>query len=62
MRFLAFDAPSHIGHAGSEGEAPRSLLAVTLVVALANILYGFFPQFPLALSSSAAELLLGRTL
>jgi multicomponent Na+:H+ antiporter subunit D len=44
------------------GEAPLSLLLVTLLVAAANIIYGFFPQFPLALSSAAAELLLGRIL
>jgi multicomponent Na+:H+ antiporter subunit D len=44
------------------GEAPPQLLLVTWVVALANIGFGLFPQFPLALSSAAAELLLGRTL
>jgi multicomponent Na+:H+ antiporter subunit D len=44
------------------GEAPLQLLLVTWVVALANIGFGLFPQFPLALSSAAAELLLGRTL
>ena len=44
------------------GEAPLSLLLVTLAVALANIFYGFFPQFPLTLSSAAAELLLRHTL
>ena len=40
----------------------QSLLLVTLFVALANIFYGFFPQFPLQLSSAAAELLLRHTL
>ena len=48
--------------AGGAGEAPLQLLLVTWVVALANIGFGLFPQFPLALSSAAAELLLGRTL
>lgn len=42
------------------GEAPLQLLLVTWVVALANIGFGLFPQFPLALSSAAAELLMGR--
>mgnify|MGYP001813395313 FL=1 len=41
------------------GEAPLQLLLVTWVVALANIGFGLFPQFPLALSSGAAQLLLG---
>ena len=41
------------------GEAPLQLLIVTWVVALANIGFGLFPQFPLALSSAAAQLLLG---
>jgi multicomponent Na+:H+ antiporter subunit D len=44
------------------GEAPLSLLLVTLAVALANIFFGFFPQFPLTLSSAAAELLLRHNL
>ena len=44
------------------GEAPLSLLLVALVVALANIVFGLFPQFPLGLSSAAAELLLRHTL
>ncbi len=44
------------------GEAPLPLLGVTLMVALANIGFGLFPQFPLALSSAAAELLLRHTL
>ena len=48
--------------AESPGEAPLSLLLITLAVAVANIFYGFFPQFPLTLSSAAAELLLGQTL
>jgi multicomponent Na+:H+ antiporter subunit D len=44
------------------GEAPLPLLLVTWVVALANIAFGLFPQFPLTLSSAAAELLLRHTL
>ncbi|MDH3994782.1 MAG: monovalent cation/H+ antiporter subunit D family protein [Gammaproteobacteria bacterium] len=44
------------------GEAPPSLLLVTLAVAMANIFFGFFPQFPLGLSSAAAELLLRQGL
>jgi multicomponent Na+:H+ antiporter subunit D len=44
------------------GEAPLQLLLVTWLVALANIGFGLFPQFPLALSSAAAELLLRHTL
>ena len=40
------------------GEAPLSLLLVTLAVALANVVFGLWPQFPLSLSSAAAELLL----
>ncbi len=44
------------------GEAPLPLLGVTLIVALANIGFGLFPQFPLSLSSAAAELLLRHTL
>ena len=43
-------------------EAPLQLLLVTWLVALANIVFGFFPQFPLALSSAAADLLLRYTL
>ena len=42
------------------GEAPLSLLLVTLAVALANIVFGLWPQFPLSLSSAAAELLVGN--
>ena len=48
--------------ADSPGEAPVSLLLVTGLVALANIVFGLFPQFPLSLSSGAAELLLRHTL
>jgi len=44
------------------GEAPPSLLLVTLAVALANIIFGLFPQFPLGLSTAAAELLLRQAL
>jgi multicomponent Na+:H+ antiporter subunit D len=44
------------------GEAPLPLLGVTLIVALANIGFGLFPQFPLSLSSAAAELLLRHSL
>jgi multicomponent Na+:H+ antiporter subunit D len=44
------------------GEAPLSLLLVAMAVALGNIIFGLFPQFPLALSSAAAELLLRLTL
>ena len=43
-------------------EAPLSLLLVTCLVALANIGFGLFPQFPLALSSAAAELFLSNML
>jgi len=43
-------------------EAPLQLLLVTWVVALANIVFGFFPQFPLALASAAAQLLMRHTL
>ncbi len=43
-------------------EAPIQLLLVTGLVALANIVFGLFPSFPLALSSNAAELLLGHIL
>ena len=46
----------------STAEAPRILLLVTGVVALANIGFGLFPQFPLSLSTAAAKLLLGHTL
>jgi len=42
------------------GEAPLQLLLVTWAVALANIVFGLFPQFPMALSSSAARLLMER--
>jgi multicomponent Na+:H+ antiporter subunit D len=42
------------------GEAPLQLLLVTWAVALANIGFGLFPQFPMALSSSAAQLLMAR--
>ena len=48
--------------AEAPGEAPLQLLLVTWLVALANIGFGLFPQFPLALSSAAAELLLRHTL
>ena len=48
--------------ADGPGEAPLQLLLVTWMVALANIGFGLFPQFPLALSTAAAELLLGHTL
>ena len=44
--------------AETTGEAPLSLLLVTLAVALANVVFGLWPQFPLSLSSAAAELLL----
>ena len=48
--------------AEAPGEAPLSLLLMAWLVALANIGFGLFPQFPLALSSGAAELLLRHTL
>lgn len=44
------------------GEAPLSLLLVGWLVALANIVFGLFPQFPLALSSGAATVLMGYSL
>jgi multicomponent Na+:H+ antiporter subunit D len=44
------------------GEAPLQLLLVTWIVALANIGFGLFPQFPLALSSAAAKVLLAHSL
>ncbi|TDG12817.1 monovalent cation/H+ antiporter subunit D family protein [Seongchinamella unica] len=44
------------------GEAPLQLLLVTWLVALANIFFGLFPQFPLALASAAAQLLMRHTL
>ena len=44
------------------GEAPLQLLLVTGTVAAGNIIFGLFPQFPLALSSSAAEWLLRNAL
>ncbi len=44
------------------GEAPIQLLLITCLVAVANIVFGFFPSFPLALSGNAAELLLRHTL
>ncbi|MEH6636095.1 MAG: monovalent cation/H+ antiporter subunit D family protein [Halioglobus sp.] len=46
----------------SPREAPALLLLVTWTVALANIGFGLFPQFPLSLSTAAAKLLLGHTL
>lgn len=46
----------------SAAEAPLPLLLVTWLVALANIGFGLFPQFPLQLSSAAADLLLRQTL
>lgn len=46
----------------SPKEAPALLLLVTWTVALANIGFGLFPQFPLSLSTAAAKLLLGHTL
>ena len=48
--------------AEAPGEAPLQLLLVTWLVALANIGFGLFPQFPLTLSTAAAELLLRHTL
>ena len=50
-----------VAEAERPGEAPLQLLLVTWTVALANIGFGLFPQFPLALSSAAADLLLGHT-
>ncbi len=44
------------------GEAPPQLLAIAWLVALANIGFGLFPQFPLALANAAAELLLRYSL
>ncbi len=43
-------------------EAPMPLLLVAWLLALANIGFGLFPQFPLVLSQSAAELLLRHSL
>ncbi|MAT95048.1 MAG: cation:proton antiporter [Halioglobus sp.] len=51
-----------VAQPSSPGEAPLSLLLVTWLVALANIGFGLAPQFPLTLSSAAAQLLLGHTL
>ncbi len=44
------------------GEAPLQILLVTVLLALANIVFGLFPSFPLALAGQAAELLLSHTL
>ena len=44
----------------SHGEAPLQLLLITWLVALANIGFGLFPQFPVALASGSASLLLER--
>ncbi len=46
----------------SAGEAPLELLLITWLIALANIGFGLFPQFPLNLASAAAELLMGHAL
>jgi len=43
-------------------EAPAGLLACTLMVALLNIIFGFFPALPVGLANNAAELLMGHTL
>ena len=48
--------------APAPGEAPWLLLAVTWLVALANIGFGLFPHFPLSLSGAAAQLLLMQPL
>jgi multicomponent Na+:H+ antiporter subunit D len=48
--------------AEAPGEAPLSMVLVCWMVALANIAFGLFPQFPLTLSTAAAELLLGHSL
>jgi len=48
--------------AQSPREAPALLLQLTWAVALANIGFGLFPQFPLSLATAAAQLLLGHTL
>lgn len=42
-------------------EAPLQILLVTWLVALANIGFGLFPEFPLTLSDAAAEILLRHT-
>lgn len=44
------------------GEAPAQLLLAIGIVAVANIIFGLFPAFPVELSSTAAELLLRHTL
>lgn len=43
-------------------EAPIQLLLVTGLVAILNIVFGLFPQMPLALANGAAALLTGNTL
>ena len=48
------------GEAAALREAPASLLAITWVVALANIWFGIFPGVPVALSSAASDILLGH--
>ena len=42
-------------------EAPRELLAATWVAALANLYFGLAPSVPVALSSTAAEILMRHT-
>lgn len=44
------------------GEAPLQILIITWIVAAANIIFGLFPSFTLALSSASAEWLLRNTL
>lgn len=51
-----------MAEASKPSEVPRMLLFATGFVALANIGFGLFPQFPLALSEAAAELLLRHAL
>ena len=57
---LYFKEP--VEHASSASEAPLQLLLVTWLVALLNIFFGLFPDIPLALANSTAELLVGGDL
>lgn len=47
-------------NAVAPGEAPPLMLAVTWIVVLGNLYFGLVPAWPVALSSGAAEILLGH--
>ena len=62
-QFIFIDPPAHQAGKAPEKikDAPFSMIAPALLMALATIYFGIDTQVPLVMSDMAAEILLGKT-